>query len=310
MSTLPALGTPLTSQIDQYVHDLAWVRQLSPHTVDGYRRDLERFLAFCKEQGVGAIAACTRLTIQRYLGWEDAAGRGARTRARRLSALRSFFEWCRERGLLEDNPAAQVETPKLERKLPQTLTEEQLRALLLAPDAGTPLGIRDRAILECFYGAGLRVSELIGLPLLALRPEQGTLTVLGKGRKERVVPLHPQGWQWVQRYLREVRPHLAGMHDPGAVFLTQRGEGFSRQGIHKLVKKYAAQAGIPSGVYPHLLRHSFATHLLAGGMDLRALQAMLGHAKLDTTEIYTHVVETARQQAFRQFHPRAQAPAA
>lgn len=304
MSTV--LGSPLTAHVEQFVHDLEWVRRLSPHTVDGYRRDLERFLAFCREENILSLAPLTRLTIQQYLGWEDAHGRGARTRARRLSAMRTFFEWCRERGLHSDNPAAQVETPKLERRLPPTLTVEHVLALLNAPDTDTPLGRRDRTILELFYGSGLRVSELIGLPITALHPDQGVLLVKGKGRKERVVPLHQQGWRWLMDYMREVRPQLKGVTEPGTVFLTQRGEAFSRQGIHKLVKKYATAAQLPSGVYPHLLRHSFATHLLANGMDLRSLQAMLGHAKLDTTEIYTHVVETTKQKAFMKFHPRAQ----
>jgi len=299
------LGSPLTAHVEQFVHDLEWVRRLSPHTVDGYRRDLERFMTFCHEQEITSLAPLTRLSIQQYLSWEDEQGRGARTRARRLSAMRTFFEWCRERGLHDDNPAAQVETPKLERRLPPTLTVEHVLTLLQSPDTTVPLGKRDRTILELFYGSGLRVSELIGLPITALHPDQGVLVVKGKGRKERVVPLHQQGWRWLMEYMRDVRPQLKGVNEPGTVFLTQRGEPFSRQGIHKLVKKYATNANLPSGVYPHLLRHSFATHLLANGMDLRSLQAMLGHAKLDTTEIYTHVVETSKQKAFMQFHPRA-----
>ncbi|HYE79403.1 MAG TPA: tyrosine recombinase [bacterium] len=300
-----ALATPLTSIIDDFVHDLEWVRRLSPHTVDGYRRDLQRFLAFCQSLGVNTLTPVTRVTIQCYLRWEDTEGRGARTRARRLSALRTFFEWCRERQLHEDNPAAQVETPKLERRLPTTMAVDNVLALLAAPDVNTLLGYRDRTILELFYGSGLRVTELITLPLSALKPEEELLLVYGKGRKHRMVPLHKPGWGWLLGYVREVRPYLKGENDPGAVFLTQRGEPFSRQGIHKLVKKYARQAGLPQDVYPHLLRHSFATHLLAGGVDLRSLQAMLGHAKLDTTEIYTHVVDTVKRDAFQQYHPRA-----
>ncbi|MEO7995105.1 MAG: tyrosine-type recombinase/integrase, partial [bacterium] len=272
-----ALAAPLGNCIQEFVHDLEWVRRMSPNTVDGYRRDLERFREFCLQSGLQTITAISRLTIQGYLGWENDQGRGARTRARRLSALRTFFEWCRERQFGDDNPAAQVETPKLERKLPQSLTVDHVLKLLAAPDVTTMLGYRDRTILELFYGSGLRVTELITLPLIALRSEEEVLLVQGKGRKTRVVPLHKPGWGWLLGYIKDVRPYLKGDTDPETVFLTQRGEPFSRQGIHKLVKKYAEAAGLPNGVYPHLLRHSFATHLLAGGMDLRSLQAMLGH---------------------------------
>jgi integrase/recombinase XerD len=241
-----------------------------------------------------------------YFAWRTREGYTARSNARLLSALRAFYALQVRNGARKDDPTALLEPPKLPRSLPKALPESQIEALLAAPDIATPLGLRDRAMLELMYAAGLRVSELVELPSTAINLRQGVLRVTGKGSKERLVPLGEESQHWLERYLAEARPQLAGKRSLASLFLGTRGSAPSRQQFWTLVKRYASIAGIdPAKISPHVLRHSFATHLLNHGADLRALQMLLGHSSLSTTQIYTLVAREHLKQLHARHHPRA-----
>jgi integrase/recombinase XerD len=233
-------------------------------------------------------------------------GRGlaARSAARALAALRGLFRYMLERGIATQDPTLELESPKLMRALPHFLSAEQVDALLAAPDADKPLGVRDRAMLETLYATGVRVSELVSLTVGQLRLDPGFVRVWGKGDKERVVPVGSQARRWLARYLEDVRPAWDRKRDEH-VFLTVRGRGMTRQSFWHLVKRHGRSAGITTQLSPHVLRHSFATHLLEHGADLRAVQAMLGHADISTTEIYTHITRERLRQLYDSKHPRA-----
>ncbi len=286
--------------------DATWAEAgLSRQTLASYRRDLEGFARWRDGAG-GGLAGADRAALFDYLAHRTAAGYSPRSNARLLSALRAFFAHAVRRGARADDPSAQLETPRLPRLLPKALAESQVDALLAAPDIATPAGLRDRAMLELMYACGLRVSELVGLPATAVNLRQGVLRVTGKGSRERLVPLGEEARHWLQRYLDEARPVFAGKRAPLPLFLAPGGEALSRQAFWSLVKRYAAAAGIdPSRVSPHGLRHSFATHLLNHGADLRALQMLLGHSSLSTTQIYTLVAREHLKRLHGQHHPRA-----
>ena len=240
-----------------------------------------------------------------YLAWRTGQGYSPRSNARLLSALRAFFGWQLRRGERDDDPAALLQPPKLPRSLPKALAESQVDALLAAPDIGTPAGLRDRAMLELMYACGLRVSELANLPATAINLRQGVLRVMGKGSKERLVPLGEEAQHWVERYLAQARPQLAGRRALAPLFIGTNGEAPSRQQLWQLVKRHAAAAGIdPARISPHGLRHSFATHLLNHGADLSALQMLLGNSSLSTTQIYTLVAREQLKQLHAKHHPR------
>jgi len=273
-------------------------------TLDGYRRDLEA-LARWRDGRAGGLAAIDRTAIFDYLAWRTRDGYSARSNARLLTALRAFFAQLRRRGVRDDDPVALVDPPKLPRSLPKALGEVEIDALLAAPDVSTPAGLRDRAMLELMYACGLRVSELVHLPATAVNLRQGVLRVTGKGSKERLVPLGEEAQHWLERYLAEARPAIAGKRALPALFLAASGEPPSRQQFWATIKKDAAIAGIdPRRVSPHGLRHSFATHLLNHGADLRALQMLLGHSSLSTTQIYTLVAREHLKQLHAKHHPR------
>ncbi len=277
----------------------------SPHTLDAYGRDLSSFVAYCTKRHVTDVTKVTEAEILGYVIHRRAQDRvSARTVARNLIAVRNFLRFLHEEGVLAANPAELVEIPKLERSLPKVLTYAEVEALLGAPNTATPGGVRDRAMLEVLYASGLRVSELVGLPQRSVDLSIGILRVMGKGRKERLTPLGDVAGNWLQRYLDEARPHLLGRRLSDAVFVTNRGGPMTRQHFHVLIKKYARAAGIKRPVSPHVLRHSFATHLLEHGADLRAVQEMLGHADLSTTEIYTHINRERLKRVHREHHPR------
>jgi integrase/recombinase XerD len=286
--------------------DGAWAESgLARQSLDSYRRDLEGIARWLGGRG-GGLAAADRAMLFDYLAWRTRHGFSPRSNARLLSALRAFFAHRVRNGARGDDPTALLDPPKLPRALPKALAEGQVDALLAAPDVATPLGLRDRAMLELMYAAGLRVSELVGLPANAVNLRQGVLRVTGKGSKERLVPLGEESQHWLERYLAESRPVLAGKRALAPLFLGGRGEAPSRQQFWGLVKRYAAAAGIdPAKVSPHGLRHSFATHLLNHGADLRALQMLLGHASLSTTQIYTLVAREQLRQLHAKHHPRA-----
>jgi len=285
--------------------DALWAESgLSRQTLASYRRDLEGFARWRDGAGGGLLGA-ERATLFDYLRWRTHDNYSPRSNARLLSALRAFFAFALRRGDRSDDPTALLEPPKLPRTLPKALAESQIEALLSTPDIATPAGLRDRAMLELMYAAGLRVSELVNLPATALNLRQGVIRVMGKGSKERLVPLGEEAQHWLQRYLDEARPQLAGKQALAPLFLTASGQAPTRQQFWQLVKRHAGAAGIePARISPHGLRHSFATHLLNHGADLRALQMLLGHASLSTTQIYTLVAREQLKKLHQRHHPR------
>jgi len=292
--------------------DAIWAEQgLARASLDSYRRDLEG-LSRWRDGAGGGLSGIDRAGLFDYLAWRTRNGWSARSNARLLSALRGFFAMALKRGERSDDPAALLEPPKLPRSLPKALAESQIEALLAAPDIDTPQGLRDRAMLELMYAAGLRVSELVNLPANAVNLRQGVLRVTGKGAKERLVPLGEESQHWLERYLASARPLLSGGKAVAAtadgqvpLFLDEARKPLTRQQFWSLVKACAGLAGIdPGKVSPHGLRHSFATHLLNHGADLRALQMLLGHSSLSTTQIYTLVAREHLQKLHRKHHPR------
>ena len=300
-------STPCEATLEGEIVSLTGAQTLltpDQQTLASYRRDLEGFARWRDGAG-GGLPGADQAALFDYLAWRTRDGYSPRSNARLLSALRAFFAHALRRGVRQDDPTALLEPPKLPRSLPKALPESQVDALLAAPDATTPAGLRDRAMLELMYACGLRVSELVGMPATAVNLRQGVLRVSGKGGRERLVPLGEEAQHWLQRYLDEARPALAGKRVLAPLFLTAAGEAPTRQQFWALVKRFAAAAGIdPARISPHGLRHSFATHLLNHGADLRALQMLLGHSSLSTTQIYTLVAREQLKRVHRQHHPR------
>lgn len=291
--------------IGLYLDVLRVERGLSPRTVEAYGSDLAGLAAFCAAEGVDAVDGVDRAHLERFLGQLHERGLSATSRARALSAVRGFFKFLVVDGVREDDPAARLRSPKSGRKLPDVLTRDDVMALLAAPGVETPRGLRDTAMLELVYSSGLRVSELCGLELNSLRADPPILVVRGKGNKERIVPVGPHALRSIATYLEEGRPLLPGAPGSRFLFCGRAGRPMTRQGFWKNIKRYALQAGIDKDVSPHTMRHSFATHLLEGGADLRSVQTMLGHADIATTEIYTHVSSERLRDVHREAHPRA-----
>ncbi|MEB3755037.1 site-specific tyrosine recombinase XerD [Acinetobacter sp. MD2(2019)] len=273
---------------------------VSPHTRNAYLSDLIQ----CSQNIKKPLTEWHETDISDVLILLTQQGKSPRSIARCMSALRSFFKFLREQKLRTDNPLAQHKTPKLGRALPKDISEEQVEALIHAPNTDTALGLRDRCMLEVLYACGLRVTELLNLRLDMLNLNQGYLRILGKGNKERLVPLGHMSTEWLQRYLTESRP-LLFKSSSDYIFLTQHGGLMSRQNFWYAIKRYALIAGIDSDLSPHTLRHAFATHLLNHGADLRVVQMLLGHSDLSTTQIYTHVAQARMQALYAQHHPRA-----
>ena len=273
----------------------------APRTVDAYRRDLTALRAHLG----GPISGATLEDLERYTAQLRADGLSAATLARRTAAARTFFRHLQLIGAREDNPAAEVALPRRTRKLPQTLSAGEAERLIDAASGATPRALRDRALVELLYGAGLRVSEAIGLEKGGVDLDERAVRVLGKGGKERVVPVGRQAVEALRRYLARGRPYLDRRHRP-ELFLNARGGALTRSGAFLILRRLAETAGLePGRVHPHLLRHSFATHLIEGGADLRSVQEMLGHADLSTTELYTHVSDRRRRDAYFGAHPHA-----
>ena len=292
--------------VNQFLDYLTLERGLSGKTSEAYGRDLARLFQFMDRNGIPSVNDLTRTQLVDFLMEEKDRGQGTSSIARCLVAVKVFFRYLTQEGLLAVNVTDDMESPRLWKVLPEILNQREVERLLAAPDESIPLECRDKAILELFYGTGLRVSELAGLELNQLHFESGYLRCMGKGRKERVIPVGAAARAGVERYLEEVRPVLAADRPPcSRLFLTRRGSGFSRQGLWKKIKKYAHRAGIVKKVTPHTLRHSFASHLLANGAQLRLIQEMLGHSDISTTQIYTHVDQGRLRQVHEQFHPRA-----
>ena len=285
--------------------DATWMeRGLSANTLSSYQSDLRhcaRWLAL--NPGCGLLQV-RRDQLLGYLAAAVEQGVRPRTSARRLSSLRQFFQWALREQLLERDPTAQIEAPRLGRPLPESLSENEVEALLEAPDTGTAEGIRDRAMLEVLYATGLRVSELVGLQPDQLSLTQGVVRVVGKGGKERLVPLGDEAIGWVRRFLAGGRRELLGGQPCAALFPTRRGAGMTRQAFWYRIKKHAQGAGIRRSLSPHTVRHAFATHLVNHGADLRVVQLLLGHSSLSTTQIYTHVARERLQALHAKHHPR------
>jgi integrase/recombinase XerD len=289
--------------IEQYTDTLLLEEGLSANTLDSYRRDLEGFARWLDARR-RRLLHVTAEQVREYLLSRAAGGARARTSARLTSSLKRFYRYAVRAELVKRDPTALLESPKIGRSLPKTLTEEQVEELLQAPKTDTALGLRDRAMLETLYATGLRVSELVGLTLSQLGLQQGIVRVIGKGDKERLVPLGEEALTWLQRYLKEGRPELVRRRATDAVFATHRGAAMTRQAFWHNLKRHARAADIRASLSPHTLRHAFATHLLNHGADLRVVQMLLGHSDLSTTQIYTHVARERLKQLHAKHHPR------
>lgn len=280
-------------------------RGLSERTLVAYGRDLALLERWASERCRG-LADLTQADLAEFFGSLRDRGLSARSQARHVFSARGFFRFLLREGLAARDPTEHLRPPKSFKALPRALRASQVEALLAAPDVKTPLGVRDRAVLELMYATGLRASEVTGLETALLDLDLGVARVMGKGRKERLVPLGRKARDWVRRYLAEVRPALAAGARPAPfLFLSSRGGRLSPAGLWGLVRRHGVRAGVEKVLTPHVLRHSFATHLLEHGADLRALQTMLGHADISTTQIYTHVTRERLRQVYDRFHPRA-----
>ena len=291
-------------RLERFSDYLAIEKGSSPRTSEAYMHDLARFATFCITKGVTTPSSASAKVLREYVYHLKDFGLSSSSIRRNVSAVRSYFRFMVEEGELVRDPSERLETPKRWRTLPEVLTADEASRLVAAPSLDEPLAFRDRAMLELAYGAGLRVSEWISIGVRDVLMEDHLVRVFGKGSKERLVPIGRKAIGAVAIYLRELRPRLEKGQGKGVLFLNARGEPMSRMGAWKLLRKYVEIAGITKPVSPHTLRHSFATHLLEGGADLRAVQEMLGHADISTTQIYTHVDREYLRSVHKQFHPR------
>ncbi len=291
------------AQIERFLDALWMERGLSANTLSAYRRDLQGLARWLLARNAALLQA-GRAQLQDFLAWRHQQGSQPRSIARQLSCLRRFYRFAVREGLLAADPSERIEAPRLGRPLPEALTEADVEALLAAPRTDDPLGLRDRAMLELLYATGLRVSELVNLKLAEINTRQGVLRTQGKGGKVRLVPLGEEALDWLDRYLREARVELLKGRPCETVFVTRRGGPLTRQAFWYLIKRHARQAGITAHLSPHTLRHSFATHLLNHGADLRVVQMLLGHSDLSTTQIYTHVANERLKELHAAHHPR------
>ncbi|WP_286241018.1 site-specific tyrosine recombinase XerD [Neptuniibacter halophilus] len=276
---------------------------LSENTLSSYRRDLLQFAGWLFTRNMDLLT-CSRADLQQYLTWRVREKLRASSTARMLSCLRGFYHYLLREEQISEDPTLLVESPKKGRRLPKTLTEQDVIALLEAPELNDPVQFRDRAMLELLYATGLRVTELVSLQLHEVNLNQGVIRVMGKGGKERLVPMGEEAISWVRQYLRQVRPLLMGEQVADVLFPSRRGQQMTRQTFWHRVKRHALIAGIDKPLSPHVLRHAFATHLLNHGADLRVVQMLLGHSDLSTTQIYTHVAKHRLQSLHQQHHPR------
>ncbi len=296
---------PQSQQTVERFLDALWMEKgLSDNTLSAYRSDLNQYAIWLQGEGENLLQA-DRVALQRYLTYlNQEKKRHARTVARILSALRRFYLYLLQQGMRTDDPTARIDSPKIGRALPKTLSEQEVVAILEAPQPETPLGLRDRAMIEMMYGGGLRVSELVKLRMDGVNLRQGVARILGKGNKERLVPLGGEAVQWVESYLQDGRPDLLNGCISDTLFVTARGAGMTRQAFWVRLKQYGKRAGVNTPFSPHTLRHAFATHLLNHGADLRSVQVLLGHSDLSTTQIYTHVAKERLKNIHEEHHPR------
>jgi integrase/recombinase XerD len=292
--------------LDPFLHYLAVEKGLARNTLEAYARDLNAYMAFLEEQGIASLAETSIVTVMAFMQHQQTRGLSLRSITRAVVALRGLYRFLSGEGHLAQNPLEDMELPKLSATLPHVLTVQDVEQLLAQPEpAAGPAGVRDAAMLELLYATGMRVSELVELSPDAVNLEAGFATIRGKGGKERICPIGEVALIRVRAYRDEARPALLKGRESPYLFLNKRGGRMSRQGFWKLLKRYALKAGITKRITPHTLRHSFATHLLERGADLRFIQAMLGHVDISTTQIYTHVNQEYLKKIHRQFHPRA-----
>jgi integrase/recombinase XerD len=289
--------------IDRFV-DAVWIEDgLAPLTLAAYRRDLRALAGWMRAHGGHAIERAQESDLLGYVAARH-SGTRATTANRRLAAFRRFYRWALREQVATADPTLKLAAARMPMRMPRSLTQAQVESLLEAPDAASPLGLRDRAMLELLYASGLRVSELVGVKSVHLSLTEGVVRVMGKGSRERLVPFGEEAHQWISRYLQEARPLILERRISDALFVTVRGSAMTRQMFWNLIKRYALQAGITVPLSPHTLRHAFATHLLNHGADLRAVQMLLGHADISTTTIYTHVARERLRALHAQHHPR------
>jgi integrase/recombinase XerD len=288
-----------------FIQHLAVAEGLSANTLQAYQKDLQIYQAWwVSELPQKEISIAEAGDLQRFLAYLHTIGRKTNSNARLLSTLKRFYRWGVAQAGMKSDPSGLIKMPKLPQSIPHVLSERQVEALLQAPDTTTPLGLRDRAILELMYATGLRVSEVVTLPFEQLNLSAGLVQVTGKGSKERIVPLGEWAIEWVERYQRDARPQLVGQKWVATLFVSRLGRPMTRQTLWHRVKNLALSAGIEAALSPHGLRHAFATHLINHGADLRTVQLLLGHSDLSTTQIYTHVAKARLQQLHQQHHPR------
>lgn len=304
---MPRPEVQIDPHLDRFI-DMLWLEDgLSSNTLAAYRRDLQALSDWLRQQPDGhTLVTASELDLASYAAARH-AGSLPSSAGRRLSVFRRFYRWATREGLSLDDPTVRMDAPRQRMRLPGTLTEAQVEALLAAPDTDEPLGLRDRAMLELMYATGLRVTELVSLDVtdLQLEGEKPYVRLVGKGNRERQIPLLDQPVQELSEYIRFARTRLVGERDETALFVNRRGERLTRQGFWLILKGYALEAGIRGRVTPHTLRHSFATHMLRGGMDIHKVQELLGHANISTTQVYTQVSREHIREAYEKAHPRA-----
>lgn len=293
--------------LEEYIIYLKIERGLSANTVTSYKRDIEKYLTFLMEKKITQLDEVSRFEVLDFLQILRQSGAADNSIIRMVSSLRKFHQYLKRESIVSDDPMQLIDTPKKASTLPKAISPQAVEQLLEAPDTTTPLGVRDRTILELMYATGLRISELVNLKLSDMHLTMGFIQTMGKGEKERIIPLGEIASQWLDHYLDGARVYLQDQSAETSeyVFLNSRGKSLSRQGVWKKVKQLALEAGIDQNVTPHTLRHSFATHLLENGADLRMVQELLGHADISTTQIYTHITKTRLKQVYSDYHPRA-----
>ncbi|ADI26215.1 MULTISPECIES: site-specific tyrosine recombinase XerD [unclassified Geobacillus] len=295
-------------ELKDFLHYLTVERNLAHNTIVSYERDLKKYVRYLRQvEQLQAWGEVERLHILHFLKFLSEQGQSARTIARHLASIRSFHQFLLREKIAAQDPTVHIETPQFERTLPKVLSVEEVEALLAAPQVSTPFGLRDKAMLELLYATGMRVSELVQLNLADVHLTMGFVRCYGKGRKERIVPIGRMAIEALAHYLERGRPQLVNPRRRAteALFLNHYGQRLTRQGFWKILKRLAKEAGIEKELTPHTLRHSFATHLLENGADLRAVQELLGHADISTTQMYTHVTKTRLKDVYKQYHPRA-----
>lgn len=295
----------MDSLIDLFIHFLAVEKGLSRNTLESYQRDMVAYTSYLQEQGVTRIEDSSRTHIIGYLLVLREKGRATSTLSRNMASIRAFYQFLVRDKIIDKDPSIHLETPKLEKRLPKVLSVDEVERLLDSPPVNHPAGLRDKAMLELLYATGIRVSELVNLDKADVNLDMGFVKCMGKGSKERIIPLGSVAIEMVRHYLQAGRPKLVKGTGDSALFLNHLGKQITRQGFWKIIKRYAAKANIQAEITPHTLRHSFATHLLENGADLRSVQEMLGHADISTTQIYTHVTRTRIKDVYAKTHPRA-----